>query len=96
MTDRLKSVCEKTGVPVAQLVRIATENYLDEIESSKSVTIELRETSPSYGSKTNLSAHATHLAKVAKKKASLTRKSSKKSVVQKHPAPSEAWHKLHP
>ena len=32
-----------TGVPVAQLVRIATENYLDEVESSGSVRIELKE-----------------------------------------------------
>jgi predicted DNA-binding protein len=48
-TDRLKSVSVNTGIPVAQLVRIATENYLKEIEASRSVTVSLRETPPLAG-----------------------------------------------
>ena len=43
IADRLKAVSKNTGIPVAQLVRTATENYLDEIESSRAVKIELRE-----------------------------------------------------
>lgn len=47
-TQRLKSVSDKTGVPVAQLVRIATEIYLGEVESSRSVTIKLQEKKTTY------------------------------------------------
>ena len=79
MTDRLRSVSEKTGVPVAQLVRIATENYLGQIESAKSVTIELRE-------KPNSIAAAAD-AVLGVGKVSYRRKASKKSSVAKGSAP---------
>jgi|SRR6185503_16765608 len=37
--DRLKAIKEKTGVPVAKLVRLATEQWLDEVEKSRSIRI---------------------------------------------------------
>ncbi|MGH7940619.1 MAG: hypothetical protein ACREFR_06060 [Limisphaerales bacterium] len=36
---RLKAVSTASGVPVAQLVRLATERYLRDIEKDKSITI---------------------------------------------------------
>lgn len=39
--DRLQRVSDNTGVPPAQLVRIATEQYLEQIEKSRSVVIPL-------------------------------------------------------
>lgn len=42
-TVRLKIVSEHTGIPMSQLVRIATDQYLEKIESSRAVTIPLRE-----------------------------------------------------
>jgi predicted DNA-binding protein len=41
---RLNAVSKRTGIPISQLIRIATEQYLEKIESSQSVTIPLRET----------------------------------------------------
>lgn len=39
MKARLQSVSDKTGVPLAQLVRIATEQYLDQVEKARSLVI---------------------------------------------------------
>jgi hypothetical protein len=38
---RLKAVAESSGIPVARLVRLATERYLAEVESDQSITIPL-------------------------------------------------------
>ena len=43
ITSRLKAVSENTGIPVSQLVRTATEQYLTQIESTRSVTVALKE-----------------------------------------------------
>jgi len=49
---RLRGVSESTGIPVAQLIRIATDSYLAEIERSGKVTVPLvRETPVHYGKK---------------------------------------------
>jgi predicted DNA-binding protein len=48
---RLKAVSEKTGIPVSQLVREATEVFLRKIETDGKVVVELREEPPSYGAK---------------------------------------------
>ena len=48
ITDRLKAVSENTGIPVSQLVRTATEQYLQQIESSRTVTVALREKATDY------------------------------------------------
>lgn len=48
ITDRLKAVSENTGIPVSQLVRTATEQYLQQIESSRTVTVALKEKAITY------------------------------------------------
>ncbi len=48
ITSRLKAVSENTGIPVSQLVRTATEHYLQQIESSGAVTVALKEKSVEY------------------------------------------------
>jgi len=37
--DRLKSISTNTGIPVSQLIRIATEQWLFETEKSRSISI---------------------------------------------------------
>ena len=46
MADRLKTVSTNTNIPVAQLIRIAAEKYLTEVESTRSVTIAMRDEAP--------------------------------------------------
>jgi len=41
--ERLKRVTDQSGIPLAQLVRLATEKYLKEIEASGAVTVRLDE-----------------------------------------------------
>ena len=50
-TARLKKVSENTTLSVAQLIRLATEKYLDEIESSRAVTVKFADHSPAYSTK---------------------------------------------
>jgi len=47
IASRLKTVSEKTGISVSQLVRIATEQYLNQIESSRTISFSLGEFSES-------------------------------------------------
>jgi predicted DNA-binding protein len=42
ITARLKEVSDNSGIPLSHLVRIATEQYLDQIETSRTVTITLK------------------------------------------------------
>jgi hypothetical protein len=42
ITVRLKTVSENSGIPLSHLIRIATEQYLEKIESSRTVTIPLK------------------------------------------------------
>lgn len=49
-TDRLKAISDRTGLGVSNLVRMATERYLEEIEESGSVNIALKEKAPVYKS----------------------------------------------
>ena len=42
ITARLKTVSENSGIPLSHLIRIATERYLETIESSRTVTIPLK------------------------------------------------------
>lgn len=37
--ERLKTVSAASGVPVAKLIRLATERYLRDIEKAKTITI---------------------------------------------------------
>ena len=43
ITARLKTVSKNSGIPLSHLIRIATEQYLEKIESSRTVTIPLKE-----------------------------------------------------
>jgi hypothetical protein len=53
ITARLKTVSENSGIPISHLIRIATEQYLEKIESSRAVTIPLRGTAPTHHAKRN-------------------------------------------
>lgn len=48
MAARLRDVSKKTGIPVAALIRRATESYLDAVDRDGSINIPLRETPPAY------------------------------------------------
>jgi predicted DNA-binding protein len=41
VSNRLKAISDRSGVPVAQLVRIATEEYLKSIEQTGQITIDV-------------------------------------------------------
>jgi predicted DNA-binding protein len=49
-TDRLKAISERTGLPLSNLVRMATEQYLDKVEKTGSVNIALKESVVPYRS----------------------------------------------
>jgi len=52
ITERLKAVSRNSGIPLSHLIRIATEQYLEKIETSRAVTIPLKTTpKPSRGKK---------------------------------------------
>jgi hypothetical protein len=38
---RLRWVSERSGIPVAQLIRLATESYLEQVDRSGKITIEV-------------------------------------------------------
>jgi len=40
--ERLKAVSAASGVPVAQLIRLATEHYLRDVEKKQSITVHLK------------------------------------------------------
>jgi predicted DNA-binding protein len=40
---RLKAISERSSLTVSQLIRMATEQYLEQVESSRSVKIDLRD-----------------------------------------------------
>jgi predicted DNA-binding protein len=40
--ERLKAVSAASGVPVAQLIRLATEHYLRDVEKRQSITVHLK------------------------------------------------------
>ena len=42
MMERLKRVSEESGVKVAKLIRIATENYLCEVERKGEIVLPLK------------------------------------------------------
>lgn len=46
VADRLKTVSDNMDIPVAKLIRIATEKYLTEVESTRTITIAMREEAP--------------------------------------------------
>jgi hypothetical protein len=52
ITARLKTVSENSGIPLSHLIRIATEQYLEKIESSRIVTIPLKGSPTSHKVKT--------------------------------------------
>ena len=53
--SRLSAIAARTGVTEAALIRMATEGFPSQVESTKSITIsvcdDLRETPPPYGKK---------------------------------------------
>jgi predicted DNA-binding protein len=40
--ERLKAVSAASGVPVAQLIRLATEHYLNDVEKRRSIKVHLK------------------------------------------------------
>jgi hypothetical protein len=51
ITARLKTVSKNSGIPLSHLIRIATEQYLEKIESSRTVTIPLKGTPTTHKTK---------------------------------------------
>ena len=55
MKNRLSAIATRTGVKEAALIRMATEEFLVHVETTKSITVNvcdvLRETPPAYGKK---------------------------------------------
>ena len=47
-TERLKVVSLRSGLTLSELVRQATESYLEKIEASGNVSIDLRELPPKF------------------------------------------------
>lgn len=52
ITDRLDHIAAQTGIPKAELVRRATVDYLDKVESEGRITIIVREPRVAYGKAT--------------------------------------------
>jgi len=51
ISARLKVVSRNSGIPLSHLIRIATEQYLEKIETSREVTIPLKTTPKPSGGK---------------------------------------------